>query len=126
MSNLLIGSALLNNLTTNGTVTTYYGKAPQSATPPYCLIYFVTSNDDYTFNDNGINADYQIKVISNKNFPEEAIRLYQSQHVLTQDANLSIPGYKLMRIRRVSTFEFEDQFHYWNVGGLYNLDVWKT
>lgn len=122
---LLVGSALHSYLNTQGTITTYYGKAPQSATVPYCLIYFVTSNDEYTFNDYGSSGDYQLKVISNKNLPEEAIRLYGSQHELMQNASLSISGFTLHRVRRESTFCYEDSTHFWNVGGLYSIDIWK-
>lgn len=126
MNDLLnVGSAIFNHINTNGTVTTYYQKARQSATVPYCLVYFMTANDDYTFSDNGLNADYIIKVISDKNFPEEAIRLYGNIHELFQNAQLSIPGYDILRVRRESPIQYEDQSHFWNVGGLYNIDIWK-
>lgn len=122
---LLVGSACYNHIRTNGTVTTYFHKAPQNASVPYCLVYFMTANDDYTFSDQGLNADYIVKVISNKNHPEEAIRLYGDIHELFQNADLQIPGYDVIRVRRESLLNYEDQSHFWNVGGLYNIDVWK-
>lgn len=126
MNELLhLGSAIFNHIKTNGTIDCYYHKAKQSATVPYCLVYFMSANDDYTFSDNGLNADYVIKVISDKNFPEESIRLYGEIHSLVQDSQLSIPGYDVLRIRRESLMQYEDQMHFWNVGGLYNFDVWK-
>ena len=78
-----------------------------------------------TFNDKGLNADYVVKVISDKNFPEEGIRLYGDVHELVQDASLTIPGYSVLRVRRESILQYEDQMHFWNVGGLYNFDIWK-
>lgn len=126
MNDLLhVGSALYNHIKNNGTIECYYHKAKQSASVPYCLVYFMTGNDDYTFNDNGLNADYVVKVISDKNFPEEAIRLYGDIHEFVQDASLTIPGYSVLRVRRESILQYEDQMHFWNVGGLYNFDIWK-
>ena len=124
MNDLLhVGSALFNHIKNNGTIDCYYHKAKQSASVPYCLVYFMSANDDYTFNDKSLNADYVVKVISDKNFPEEAIRLYGDIHEIVQDSSLSMPGYNVIRLRRESILEYEDQFHFWNIGGLYNLDI---
>ena len=126
MNDLLhIGSAIYNHLKTNGTIDCYYQKARQSATVPYCLVYFMTANDDYVFGSQGLNADYVVKVISDKNFPEEALRLYGDIHNLVQDSSLTIPDYDIIRVRRESILQYEDQMHFWNVGGLYNVDTWK-
>lgn len=126
MNDLLhVGSALYNYIATNGTVTTYYQKAKQSATVPYCLVYFMNANDDYTFDSKGLNADYVIKVVSDKAFPEEAIRLYGDVHDIIQDSGFTIPNYEVIRVRRESILQYEDQSHFWNVGGLYNIDIWK-
>jgi len=126
MNDLLhVGSALYNHIKNNGTIDCYYHKAKQSASVPYCLVYFMSANDDYTFNDKGLNVDYVVKVISDKNFPEESIRLYGDIHELVQDVSLTIPGYSVLRVRRESILQYEDQMHFWNVGGLYNFDIWK-
>lgn len=126
MNDLLqLGSAIYNKLSSSGTIATYYQKAPQSATVPYCLIYFVTANDDYHFGEKGLNADYQVKVISDRNFPDQGVRLYGGIHDILQDANLTLPGYDVLKIRRESIFQYEDPSHYWNVGGLYSFDVWQ-
>lgn len=118
-----LGSALYQHLRTNGSIDIYYAKAPQQATADYALIYFVASNDDYTFTDKGQNGDYQLKVISSKNFPDFAIQMYGYLHDQLQDASLNLPNYDVLRIRRQSTFLFEDQKHFWNVGGLYSIDI---
>lgn len=124
----IVGSALYNKVRTSGTIATYFQKAPQSATTPYTLVYFMTANDDYTFNSDGLNADYVVKVVSSQDkqyHPEQALALYSSVHSSLQDSNFTIPGYNVIRIRRESVLTYEDQSHFWNVGGLYNLDIWK-
>ncbi len=128
MSNVLLqaGSALYNYINTNGTVDTYYQKAKQKSQLPYVIVAFVSATDDYTFTDDGINADYSIRVVTKNDFPDEAITLYGQVHELIQDAPLTFDGYSLMRIRRESIYQFQDSQDYWNVGGLYNLDIWKS
>lgn len=124
----IVGSALFNKVRTSGTIATYFQKAPQSATTPYTLVYFMTANDDYTFTDDGLNADYVVKVVTSQDkqyHPEQALALYSSVHAALQDTNFTIPGYTIIRIRRESILTYEDQSHFWNVGGLYNLDIWK-
>src|SRR5574343_1121675 len=123
MNELLnVGSALYQHLASNGSISVYYHKAPQNIKDDYALIYFVNANDDYTFTDKGQSGDYQLKIVSSKNFPESAIMLYGYLHSLLQDANLTLPGYDFIRIRRQQTFNYEDQKHFWNVGGLYNVE----
>jgi hypothetical protein len=51
--------------------------------------------------------------------------LYSSVHSNIQDIVFSIPGYNVIKIRRESILTYEDQMHFWNVGGLYNLQIWK-
>jgi len=127
MNNLLLmGSALYSYINTQGTITTYYQKAPQSAQPPFVIVSFVSATDDYTFDSNGMNADYFIKVVGSKVFPESTISLYGAVHDLIQDAPITITGNNLLRIRRESIMQYQDSEDFWNVGGLYNLDTWKT
>lgn len=124
---LLMGSALLNYLTTNGTISAYYQKAPQGTNTPYVLIQMMSARDEYSFNDGGITADYSIKVVSDRKFPLEAIQLYGNTHSLIQDGTVSVGGYNLLRIRRESIFSpYCDPQDFWNVGGIYNLDIWQT
>lgn len=123
-----VGSALFNKVKQSGTIATYFQKAPQSATTPYTLVYFMTANDDYSFGSDGLNADYVVKVVTSQDkqsHPELALALYSSVHSSLQDSNFTIPGYTVIRIRRESILTYEDQSHFWNVGGLYNLDIWK-
>lgn len=122
---LLMGSALYRHLNTLGTTTVYYQKAPQNASVPFVVIQLINATDDYTFDDKGINADYSIKVISDRNFPLEAIQLYGNTHALIQDGTVTVEGNSVLRIRRESMFQFEDPQHFWNVGGIYNFDIWQ-
>lgn len=123
MNNILLnGSALYSYLNTNSTVDIYYQKV-QNATPPYCLVTLVSGNDDYTFDSEGFSADYIIKIVSNRQFPLEAIELYGDIHELVQDANLGLPG--IIKIRRESIINFEDDNNYQHVGGLYRLETWE-
>jgi phosphosulfolactate phosphohydrolase-like enzyme len=125
----IVGSAFFNSIRNAGTIATYYQKAPQSATTPYTLVYFMTANDEYAFgNSDGLNADYIVKVVSSQDkqyHPEIALALYSSVHSNIQDIVFSIPGYNVIKIRRESILTYEDQMHFWNVGGLYNLQIWK-
>lgn len=126
MNDLLhLGSAIYNHINTNGTIPTYYQKVPQQTNTPYCLVHFMNGYDEYTFDDQGLKTDYVIKIVSSKNHPEEAIRLYGNIHELFQDASLSISGYDVIYNRRESLINYEDQFHHWNIGGLYNIQIWK-
>ena len=124
----IIGSAFYNSIRNAGTIATYYQKAPQSATTPYTLVYFMTANDDYSFGSEGLSADYVVKVVHSQDkqsHPEQALKLYSSVHSNVQDVNFSIPGFYVIKIRRESILTYEDQSHFWNVGGLYNLQIWK-
>lgn len=122
---LLMGSALYQYFNTNGTATVYYQKAPQGASVPYTVIQFMTAVDEYTFNDKGVSSDYAIKVVSDRKFPFDAIQLYGYIHSLIQDGSVSVAGYNVLRIRRESMFQYQDPQDFWNVGGIYNLDVWE-
>jgi hypothetical protein len=125
MTNHLLnnGSALYDYLNTNGTIDFYYQKQ-SGATAPYGLVNFVTANDDYTFSENGFRADYEIKIVSDRTFPLEAVQQYGTTHELIQDAALTLPG--VIRVRRESTFQYEDQQSYWHVGGIYNIETWEN
>jgi len=126
MNNLLaMGKALFNHLDTNSSMDVYYQKAKQSVKPPFCVITFISATDDYTFNSSGMNADYMIKVVSDKLFPDTAIEDYGAIHTLLQDASIAVENSVLLRIRRESLIQFQDPQDFWNVGGIYNLDIWK-
>lgn len=122
---LLMGSALYQYFNTSGTATVYYQKAPQGASVPYTVIQFMTAVDEYTFNDKGVSSDYAIKVVSDRKFPFDAIQLYGYIHSLIQDGSVSVAGYNVLRIRRESMFQYQDPQDFWNVGGIYNLDIWE-
>lgn len=118
-------SALYSYLDTASTANIYYALAPQNTQPPYVVIKRVTSNDEYTFTSQGIDTQYSIKAISNRNYPLEATALYESIHTILQNANLTISGYNLIRCERSSEFDYQDNEQYWHVGGIYNIEAWQ-
>lgn len=125
-----IGSALYSAIgTAAGTVeptAIYQGIATQGAAPPYILFNRQTAADRYTFTSRGISATYQIKVVSNKAWPGEAQIAYDRIHTSLQDAALTATGYALMRMRRETTIEYQDNERFWHVGGIYRIDTEET
>ena len=121
-----MGSALVSYLNTNGTVDFYYRKAKQSVQPPFGVVSFIAGTDDYTFDSNGFNGEWLIKVVGRKTFPETTIEEYNETHDIIQDAPLTLTGNTLMRFRRISLIEYQDPEDFWNIGGIYNFDTWKT
>lgn len=123
---LQMGSALLSYINSNGTIPFYYQKAPQNTQKPYGVIVFSNGQDDYDFNSKGVDGDYFIKIISDRQLPYEAIVLYGEVHDLIQDAPLTSNSFTLRQVRRESLVQYQDDMDFWNVGGLYNFDIWET
>lgn len=122
---LLIGSAIYSKLSA-GTLNVYHWLGPQGGTPPYCVYNRMAAVDEYTFGTgHGVNADYLIKVVSNRDWPGEAQSAYTAIHNLIQDAALSISGMTSIRCRRKSTIEYRDPDGYWHVGGVYRVEAWS-
>lgn len=120
-----IGSALYSTLSA-GSVSVYYGVAPQGAVPPYCTFSRQSGLDEYTFTDSGVTTDYVVKVFSNRVWPGEAILTYGTIHALLNNKQLSLAGFTGLRCRRMTTIEFRDPEGFWNVGGVYRIDVWQS
>lgn len=119
-----IGSALYKAC---GTATpVYYGIAPQGSACPYVVINRQAAIDEYTFNTASLSADYQVKVVSDRQWPTEAATLYDALHTVIQGKALTITGYSALRCERESTIEYRDGGGFWHVGGLYRIDVGKT
>lgn len=104
----------------------YYGLAPQGGTPPYIIVSRLNAEDEYTFNSSGVNANYTIKVVSNRIYPNEAWNVYGTVHTTLQNAALSINGFTTLYCQRQNTIEFQDSGKFWNVGGIYRIDGWRT
>ena len=122
-----IGSALYSALG-GGTASpsVYYAMAPQGSTPPYTIFQRMAGNDEYTFNDGGVNTEYMIKVISNRQWPGEAWNAYGSVHTAIQGASLSVTGFSSLRCERRTTIEFVDYDRFWHVGGIYRVEAWSS
>jgi len=121
-----IGSALYSAL--GGTAgTAFYGLAPQGQAPPYVTLQRQSANDEYTFDGNGVSADYLVTAISNREWPgAEAYPRYATAHALLQGTQLAVTGYQALRCQRTNTVEYRDQQGYWHVGGVYRIDIWAT
>lgn len=125
-----IGSALYSALGgTAGTV--FYGLAPQGSggaavQPPYVLVNRQSAQDEYTFDNAGLNSEYVIKAVTDAYWPGPAYTRYATAHGSVQDAALTVTGYDALRCRRVSTLEYRDRDGYWHVGGVYRIDIWGT
>lgn len=122
---LLLGSAIYNYLNTNGTIPTYFAQAPQNTNTPYCVVMLMDASDEYTFNDAGVDSIFNIKVISNRQLPLEAIQLYGTVHELIQDAPITSNDFTTLQCRRADMYLFQDDADNWNVGGMYDFDIWK-
>jgi hypothetical protein len=120
-----LGSALYARLGTAGTVGVYYALAPQGGTPPYCIIQRQAGVDEYTFTDGGVSTDYVVKIVSNRQWPNEAYQVYTHIHDALQDAPLTVTGFQLLRCRRRSTIEYREPEGFWHVGGIYRIDLWR-
>ncbi len=119
-----IGSALYTLLDAATALNVYYGVAPQGSVPPYVVFNRQTARDEYTFSGHGVNASYLVKVVTLETWPTGAERTYDALHNAVQDGTVSVSGYTLLRLRRTSTVEFQDNKDAWHVGGLYAVEVW--
>lgn len=108
---------------TAATPRAYYAHAPQGSTPPYTVFQRMTATDEYTFDSNGIGADYVVKVISNRQWPGEAYAAYGSVHAAIQAEHLTMSGFTALRCERRSTVEYMDNDRYWHVGGIYRIEA---
>ena len=122
---LLAGSAIFNKLT-GGTIPVFYQLAPQAQSPPFVEIVFMSGMDERTFTDKGLNTTFLVKVISDRQYPLQAIQAYGGIHDLLEDAVITFDDYNLLMIRRESIVQYQDPDRFWHVGGNYNLDIWEN
>jgi hypothetical protein len=126
-----IGSALNSYVGTAIGVSLYMNRAPQGGTPPYAVWQYQAAIDDYVFGDGDdsiVDADVVVRVVSNRHWPGEALLTYGgSVHPRIQNAPLSVSGYRVLRVERLSAIPpYQDSQQYWHVGGLYRISVQGT
>lgn len=120
----IIGSAVASYLGTAGTVPVYQDLAVQGSQPPYVIYSHQSAPEIYTWDGSEVQAEYQVKVVSNRENSAEATRLYKEVHAVMQDAPLSLgDGVSLLRCRRIATVKYQDSQRFWHVGGIYRIDV---
>lgn len=124
---IAMGSAIFSALGGTAAVpAVYYALAPQGAQPPYVIVQRLSGTDEYTFTGQGISAQYVVKVVSNRQWPNEAWAAYGTVHSTLQDKSLSIAGYTALRCERQQTVEYIDLERFWHVGGIYRVEAWQT
>lgn len=121
----ILGSALYSHLgSVLGTIPVYQDIAPQGSQPPYAIFGFIAASETYTWDSEEVQAQYQVKMVSNREGPGEATRLYKSVHSATQDAPLAVGGsVSLLRCRRSGLVRYQDPKRFWHVGGIYRVDI---
>lgn len=122
----ILGSALYSHLgSVLGTaLPVYQDIAPQGSQPPYAIYSFLTAAEAYTWDSEEVQAQYQIKVVSNREGPGEATRYYKTVHAAAQDAALTVGGgVSLLRCRRSGLVRYQDPKKFWHVGGIYRIDI---
>lgn len=123
----LIGSAVYGVLSA-GTVPVFHTIAPQGSAVPYAIMQPQQPGvDSYTFGaGREISADWVVKVISDRQWPGEAINLFTYMDGLMQDAALAVAGWRVLRCRRLSSLQYQDPDRFWHVGGVYRVDLSKV
>lgn len=123
-----LGSALFSYLDNAATVNVYQDRGPQGGTPPYCVYQRQAATDEYVFGDtNGIvNADYVVRIVSNRTWAGEAELVYAHVHAALQHGTVSVSGHTRLRCERMSSIKYLDSENYWHVGGLYRVAVDPT
>ena len=92
--------------------------------PPYVVYSFQSGPDVYTWDGEEAQTEYQVKAVSNREYPTEATRVYARVHEVFQDAPLVTPsGVSLLRCRRTASVKYQDPKRFWHVGGIYRIDV---
>jgi len=127
MTNILLaGSAIYNAADSATSLPVYFQLAPQSQNPPFVEVSFVSGMDERTFTDKGLNCIYMVKVVSDRQFPLEAIQAYDDLHSILEDSAITFNDYSLLRIRRESIIQYQDPERFWHIGGNYNLEFWEN
>jgi hypothetical protein len=105
----------------------FHTLAPQGSAVPYAIMQPQQPGvDAYTFGaGREISADWVVKVISDRQWPGQAINLFSYVDGLMQDAALSVTGWRVLRCRRVSAIQYQDPDRFWHVGGVYRVDLSK-
>lgn len=122
-----LGSAVYALVDGATTLPAYYATGPQGTAHPYVIVQRQAGRDEHTFNSQGFNADYAVKVVSRDQWPTGATRSYDSLHGgIEGGGTVAVSGYKLLRFERQTTIEYRDPDGYWHVGGIYRAEIWEA
>lgn len=121
-----LGSALYSLIEGATSLPVFYAKARQGQQPPYVIYQRQDGRDEHTFNSQGVNADYVVKVVSRDTWPTGGQRAYDGIHAQIEGGGtIVVNGYTLLRMERRATIEYQDPGEFWHVGGLYRVEVWE-
>lgn len=104
----------------------FYALAPQGTPAPYIIYQLQDGVDERTFTDAGFMAEYMVKAVSRDLWPTEARSVYAEAHEALEGTQLTVDGFNALRCERRNVFEFPDGESFWNVGGVYRIQVWST
>lgn len=119
-----IGSALYTACDAATTVPVYYGIIPQGSAVPAVVINRQAGVEEHDWSGSIISTDYQVQVVSDRQWPYEAAAAYDALHTAIDGTALSMTGLVAMRCERTATLEYRDPDGFWHVGGLYRVDVY--
>ena len=119
---ILVGSAL-HGLLAAGTLTWYRDVAPGTATMPFGVWSFQSGSDEYDFGGRFTIYDYNVRVVTDDDWPTRAEQLAADAGTLIQNTPMAITGYEHLECRRSSPVHYRDPDGFWNVGGIYRVWV---
>jgi len=119
---ILVGSALHGALAA-GTIDWYRNVAPGTAVPPYGVWSLQSGSDAYDFGGKFATFDYNVRVITDDDWPTRGEGLAQAAMALIDNVALTIPGYDHLECRRSAPVHFRDPDGFWNIGGIFRVWV---
>lgn len=109
-------------------------EAPPDAKPPLILFQKVSGRPDDTFDQRGWVYTYQIKVISQARWPEEAMDIDEmidsAVENLETNNSLSLTGFTVYNVRRIQDILVSEPLSsgivFQHVGGIYEIMIYPS
>ena len=105
----------------------FHRVAPANAVPPYIVLHRQAGTDDWTFDGPALEHDlWTVKAVGRGPQSNQADEISAAITVALNDAPITVTGYALLQLRRVSKVDYGEksdgeQWHH--VGGLFRVDV---
>ena len=105
----------------------FHAKAPSNATPPYIVVHRQAETDDWTFAGQPMEHDvWTVKAINRGGSASAAEDIRAAVTAALNDAPLTVTGFALLQLRRMSKFDFpevEDGTQFNHCGAIFRVDV---